>query len=144
MDGEVDGPEEAHGGVEQEDGQPECGRGGGDFGKKHGGGADGEWGEDEDVAAVRERGVPTEDGEEADGQHCGGDQEVLGDQGEHVPLGVGSFRSTAEDGAEGTENGEEDEQGGELAEEFCGVALGVGREDVEIDDAEEELAVEDL
>jgi hypothetical protein len=109
VDGEVDGPEEAHGGVEQEDGQAECGRGGGDFGEEHSGCTDRERGEDEDVAAVREGGIPAEDGEEADGEHGGGDQEVLGDQGEDVALGVRSFRTAAEDGAEGTENGEEDE-----------------------------------
>ncbi len=91
LGGEGERPDKAGSAVKQRDGEGQGGGDGGHFGGKHGAGADGERGEDEDVAAVGKRGIPTEDGEESDDEHGGGDQEVLGDHGEDEACGGRQF-----------------------------------------------------
>ncbi|MDE1175881.1 MAG: hypothetical protein PW789_04675 [Edaphobacter sp.] len=120
-------------------GEEGSGEEGGYLGGEEGAGADGKRAEDEHVAAVGEGGVPAEDGDDARDGHGGLDEEVLEHVGERMRDGGAADE---EDGhGEAAEEADGDEDGGELSHEARGVA--VGGEEFEVDDAEEEDAVED-
>ena len=70
-------PKQAGDSVECADGDTEAGGGGSHPGEKDGPGPDGQRSEHQHVAAVGKDGVPAKHGEEADGEHGGGEEEVL-------------------------------------------------------------------
>src|SRR5579872_3080968 len=135
------GRAEARDDVDRGDADGERGGEGGDLGGEDGAEANGEHSQDEAIAARGQDGVPGQHTEESGDRHGCGHQKLLFAAGHDGDAGVGQggthiFRH----GAEGEGEAKGGQHGGELHQDFGDVAA--GGEDFQIDQAEQEVAVE--
>ena len=127
--------------VKHNDGEARAGGHGGELRQQNRVGVNRQRREHEDVTVPRERGIPGQHREDPHDQHGCRNQEMLDVQGEQQAC-LGRRRAVDRQGGNRETDAHEDQQRGELEQQLARVALRMARQQISIDDAKEELAVE--